>query len=80
MLVLRDISSKKYLGGALAIANNLANFSNNITLLSYLGEKKDLLFRFSDLNSCLCLVFYRAVLQGLVAFWQAFGCSVASHI
>ena len=41
VLVLRDINSKKYLGGALAIANNLANFSNNITLLSYLGEKKD---------------------------------------
>ena len=41
VLVLRDLNSKKYLGGALAIANNLANFSNNITLLSYLGEKKD---------------------------------------
>lgn len=43
VLVLRDLSSKKYLGGALAISNNLSNFSNKVSLLSYIGEKKEFL-------------------------------------
>ncbi len=41
VLVLRDIESKQFLGGALSIANNLANFSRDITLISALGEKKE---------------------------------------
>lgn len=43
VLVLRDLSSQKYLGGALAISNNLSNFSNKVSLLSYIGEKKEFL-------------------------------------
>ncbi len=43
VLVLRDLSSKKFLGGALAIANNLASFSNQVSLFSYIGEKKEFL-------------------------------------
>ena len=41
VLVLRDLFSEKYLGGAAAIANNLAAFSSRITLLSCVGQKRE---------------------------------------
>ena len=40
VLVLRDLFSEKYLGGAAAIANNLAAFSSKITLLSCVGQRR----------------------------------------
>ncbi len=43
ILVLRDLSSNKFLGGALAISNNLASLTNNVSLFSYIGEKKEFL-------------------------------------
>ena len=39
MLVLRDIKTEQYLGGAAAIARHVSSFSNKITLLSMLGKK-----------------------------------------
>ncbi|MDC0449573.1 PfkB family carbohydrate kinase [Pelagibacteraceae bacterium] len=41
MLVLKDISTEKYIGGSGAIAKNLLSFSKNITLFTALGEKKE---------------------------------------
>ena len=41
VLVLRDLYKEKYLGGTAAIAKNLTSFSNNITLISALGEKNE---------------------------------------
>ena len=41
VLVLRDLFSEKYLGGAAAIANNLAAFSSKITLLSCVGQRRE---------------------------------------
>jgi rfaE bifunctional protein kinase chain/domain len=38
VLVLRDLNTEEYLGGAGAIANHLAEFCSSITLLSALGE------------------------------------------
>ena len=43
VLVLRDLSMEQYLGGALAIARSISQFSNKITLLSAIGEKGELL-------------------------------------
>ena len=43
MLVLRDIKSEEYLGGAAAIANNVAQFSNKIVLFGQIGKKEDFL-------------------------------------
>ena len=40
-LVLKDIKSEKYLGGAGAIAKNLSNFCEKISLLSMIGQKKE---------------------------------------
>ncbi len=40
-LVLKDIKSEKYLGGAGAIAKNLSNFCNKISLFSMIGQKKE---------------------------------------
>jgi rfaE bifunctional protein kinase chain/domain/rfaE bifunctional protein nucleotidyltransferase chain/domain len=40
-LVLKDIKSEKYLGGAGAIAKNLSNFSNKISLFSMIGQNKE---------------------------------------
>ncbi len=40
-LALKDIYSENYLGGAAAIANNLAEFCKKIKLVSMLGEKKE---------------------------------------
>jgi len=41
VLVLRDLNSQQYAGGASAIARHLSDFCNNITLLSMLGENKE---------------------------------------
>ena len=38
VLVLRDLNTEDYLGGAAAIANHLADFCSSITLISALGE------------------------------------------
>lgn len=40
-LVLKDIYSENYLGGAAAIANNLAEFCKKIKLVTMIGEKKE---------------------------------------
>ena len=39
VLVVQDKSKDKYLGGAGAVANNVSNFTNNVSYLSLLGEK-----------------------------------------
>lgn len=44
MLVIKEIESKMYVGGSGSIAKNISNFiskKNNISILSYLGEKKE---------------------------------------
>jgi hypothetical protein len=41
VLTLRKIKSNKFLGGALAIARHLNSFCKKVTVLSYLGRKKD---------------------------------------
>ena len=41
ILVLKENNEEVYFGGVLSIAKNLSNFSNNITILSTLGEKKE---------------------------------------
>ena len=38
VLVLRDIDTQEYLGGALAIARHLAGFCNDVAVLSFLGK------------------------------------------
>lgn len=43
ILVLKEIKQDQYLGGVLNIARNLSEFSNKITVLSMLGEKKTFL-------------------------------------
>jgi len=43
MLVLGDIRTEQYLGGAAAIARHISPFCNKITLLSMLGEKGEFL-------------------------------------
>lgn len=40
VLVLKDVKTEEYLGGAAFIAKNISSFSNNISLLTMLGEKK----------------------------------------
>lgn len=40
-LVLKELSEEKYLGGSGSIANNVALFSQNINLVSYLGKKNN---------------------------------------
>lgn len=40
-LALKDIYTENYLGGAAAIANNLAEFCKKIKLVSMIGEKKE---------------------------------------
>ena len=39
VLTFQKLTSKKFLGGAGAIANHLSNFSNNVTLFSYVGDR-----------------------------------------
>jgi len=43
MLVFKETRQDQYLGGVLNIARNLSNFSNKITVLSMIGEKKEYL-------------------------------------
>ncbi|MDC1296604.1 PfkB family carbohydrate kinase [Alphaproteobacteria bacterium] len=42
VLVLREINEDSYLGGAAIVANHLSDFCKKITLVSMLGEKKEL--------------------------------------
>ena len=41
VLVLRDLETQEYLGGALAIARHLADFCHDISVLSFLGEESE---------------------------------------
>ncbi len=43
VLVLRDLKTEEYLGGAAALAENISNFTKNVSLLTMLGEKKEYL-------------------------------------
>ena len=43
MLVLRDLKTEQYLGGAAAISRHISQFCNKTTLLSMLGEKGEFL-------------------------------------
>tara|TARA_Y100000591_G_scaffold299732_1_gene292649 strand:+ start:129 stop:1652 length:1524 start_codon:yes stop_codon:yes gene_type:complete len=43
MLVLRELKKEQYLGGVLSIARNLFNLSNNIDVISMVGEKSEYL-------------------------------------
>ena len=43
MLVLRELKKEQYLGGVLSIARNLYKLSNNIDLISVVGEKSEYL-------------------------------------
>jgi len=43
MLVFKETQQDQYLGGVLSIARNLSQFSNKITILSMIGEKKEYL-------------------------------------
>ena len=42
-LVLRDIKTEEYLGGALAIASNLSQFCKKVYLLTMIGQNKEFL-------------------------------------
>ena len=46
VLVYNEKNTELYLGGAAAVANNISDFSENVTLLSYLGERKTSLDNF----------------------------------
>ena len=41
VLVLRDLDTENYLGGALAISRHLNDFCDTVSLLSFLGEKNE---------------------------------------
>ncbi len=41
MLVMRDIKSQKYIGGSLAIAKNISSFCQKVSVLTYLGSRKN---------------------------------------
>jgi rfaE bifunctional protein kinase chain/domain/rfaE bifunctional protein nucleotidyltransferase chain/domain len=41
VLVLRDLETQEYLGGALAIARHLSDFCNDVSVLSFLGENNE---------------------------------------
>ena len=41
VLVLRDLETQQYLGGVLAIARHLIAFCNTVSVLSFLGNKKE---------------------------------------
>ena len=51
MLVLKHSKTEEYLGGAVAIVKNIENFCNKLTLLTMLGEKKNMKIKLS--NICL---------------------------
>ena len=42
-LVLRDLSSELYIGGAAATAINISNFAKKVYLLTFLGENSEYL-------------------------------------
>ena len=42
MLVLRELESNNYLGGAAAVANHLSEFSNNISFMTCIGQDNTL--------------------------------------
>ena len=41
VLTMKSLHTEKYLGGSLAICRHLSTFCNKVTLLSYLGEKRE---------------------------------------
>lgn len=41
VLVIRDLETQEYLGGALAISRHLSEFCSSVSLLSFLGEKNE---------------------------------------
>ena len=41
VLVLRDLDTQEYLGGALAISRHLSDFFHTVSVLSFLGEKNE---------------------------------------
>ena len=41
VLVLRDLESEEYLGGSIATARHLSEFCDNVSVLSFLGEKDE---------------------------------------
>ncbi len=41
VLVLRDLDTQEYLGGALAISRHLSEFCDTVSVLSFLGEKNE---------------------------------------
>lgn len=41
MLVIRDLYKEQYLGGSGAICNHLSEFTNDVSLLSYVGENSE---------------------------------------
>ena len=41
VLTMKSLHTEKYLGGSLAICRHLSSFCNKVTLLSYLGEKRE---------------------------------------
>jgi len=43
VLVLRDLKTEEYLGGAAALSRHISSFCNKITLLSMIGEKQEYL-------------------------------------
>ena len=43
ILVLRDLGSEDYVGGAAAIARHVSNFNKKVSLISMVGEKKEYL-------------------------------------
>lgn len=58
VLTFQKLTSKKFLGGAGAIANHLSNFSNNVVLFSYIGDRSsELKFIKKELNKNIKLNF-----------------------
>ena len=43
MLTFKETKKQQYLGGVLSIARNVSQFSNHVTVLSMIGEKKEYL-------------------------------------
>ncbi len=52
----REYHSEEYLGGSAAIARHLASFSDNVTLMSVIGDEEEMRLRFFDeLGDCIHL-------------------------
>ena len=41
VLALRNLRKEKYLGGVLAVAQNLIEFTSNVSVLSFIGSKNE---------------------------------------